>query len=256
MIPRATVAVNGIAFALLAWLYGGDLSDWTRAQSAEVSAMSQLPSLPFASVLLALALVGGALTAMGVLQKRDGTWKGYRVMPIVAVVGLFVDLFVVSANKIQLSSAARAANTIQVFESRAAERSTPGGVASDGAELQQVLDALGEPPWLVKGQNVTKWNLELQGGCNGPRLERGAAGAGTLFYCVSADRKRAWITAVGLPREERFGAPAVVSAQGQPLVGVVDAPQPPEAPEVPPGEVVPQGPLLFEGDAGNLGPVQ
>jgi hypothetical protein len=249
-IPRGTLAVNGAAFALLAWLYGGDISDVLQSQSAEVSAMSQPPSLPFAVVLLALTLLGGGLTVLGVQQRRDGTWKGYRVMPIVLVVGLFVDLFVVSANKTQFSSAARAANAIQQLETRATELSSAAGVSVDAARLQQVLDGLGEPPFLVKGQGVPKWRLEVSSGCSGPRLERGEAAPGTLFYCVSGDRKRAWITAVGLPREVRFGAAALVSSQGQPLVGVVEAAQTAE----PEPQEAPEQPLLLEGDAGNLGP--
>lgn len=259
-IPRVNVAVNAACFALLAWLYGGDVADVIRANGNEVAAMSTLPSLPFALVLLLLAFAGGALTAFGVRKRLDGAWRGYRVMPIIAVVGLFLDLFLVSANKTPFSSAARAAASIEVFEHKAAELSGAATVSADTAALEKLLEELGEPPWLVNAQPLPKWSLQTFEGCQGPRLERGEARAGTMFYCVAGDRSQAWITAVGLPLGERFGPPQLVSAAGQPMVGVVQR----RAAEVDPQAVRPRAqapqlsqtlPMYFDADAGNLAPV-
>ncbi len=253
MIPRVAVAVNVACFALLAWLYGGDLSDAARASSSEVAALSAMPSVAYAGAMVVLAAVGGGLTGVGVFTKRDRAWKGYRVMPIVTLVGLFVDVLIVSVDKTPFPSSQRAAVAIQLVEQRAGELASPESVPTDGAKLQEIVDELGPAPWLVKAQPVPKWTLQVEQGCAGPRLDRGSAGAGTLIYCVSADRSQAWITAVGLPREERFGAPQLVSSDGQPLVGVVQKRVADEAP-VPPPEELPaeELPMYFDTDAGNL----
>lgn len=256
--PRASVGVNAACFALLAWLYGGDLYDVTRARSSEVAALAALPSVPFAALLLVAALAGAVITGVGITQKKDASWKGYRVMPIIAVLGLFVDLFIVSADKSPFSSFARAGAAIELFESKASALASPTAVPADTASLEALLPELGEAPWLVKGEVQKAWKLEVTGDCTGPRTEANGAGAGTLLYCAAADRSQAWITAVGLPREERFGAPQLVTTGGQPLVAVVErqpAETPPDAqaPEMP-GEAPPP-PMYFEGDAGNLAPV-
>lgn len=261
MIPKVNVAVNLCCFALLTWLYGGDLYDASRAASAEVSALTAPPSVPFAGLLVALAFAGGGLTLLGVTKKRDRTWKGYRVMPIVTVVGLFVDVLVISSEKTPFSSSMRAAAAIEQFEHRAAELSSATSVSSDAAALQQLADELGPPPWLHRAQPIPKWTVEVEFACAGPRGDARGAAPGTLFYCVTPDRAKAWLTAVGLPREERFGSAQVVSSGGQPLVGVVQIRAPEEVaepPVPPPGsegsgpEEVVAPPMYFETDAGNL----
>jgi hypothetical protein len=250
--------VNGACLLLLAWLYGGDLLDAVRAQSNELGALAQLPSVPFAAIMLALALVGGALTVRGVLQRRGGDWRGYRVMPIVAVVGLFVDLFLISANKTPFSSAARAAAAVETFEQKANALATSSAVSSDSATLEKALEDLGDAPWLLNGRPLGRWTLKVVGDCAGPKLDRGDAAPGTMVYCVSVDRTQAWITAVGLPAGERFGSAQMVTSGGQPLVGLVQLrtlPQSPPAdrldgPDAPQPRL--EAPMYFDADAGNL----
>lgn len=253
MIPRVAVAVNVACFALLAWLYGGDLSDAARASSSEVAALSAMPSVAYAGAMVVLAAIGGGLTVVGVLKKRDRAWKGYRIMPIVTLVGLFVDVLIVSADKTPFPSAQRAAVAIQLVEQRAGELASPDSVPTDSAKLQAIVDELGPPPWLVKAQPLPKWTLQVEQGCAGPKLDRGSAGAGTLIYCVSPDRSQAWITAVGLPREERFGAPQLVASGGQPMVGLVQKRVTDDAPFEEPGDLPTEElPMYFDTDAGNL----
>ena len=252
MIPKVSVAVNLCCFALLTWLYGGDLYDASRAASAEVSALTTPPPVPYAALLVALAFAGAGLTLLGVTKKRDKTWKGYRVMPIVTVVGLFFDVLVISSEKTPFSSSMRAAAAIEQFEHRASEVSSPTTVNSDAATLQKLAEELPAPPWLYKAQPIPKWTVEIEYGCAGPRREVRGAAPGTLFYCVAADRAKAWLTAVGLPREERFGSAQVVSSAGQPLVGVVQSRPPEETVEPTPPEELVAPPMYFDSDAGNL----
>ena len=109
MSSRAALIVNGLCALLLGWLYGGDALDALRAQTAEVSAYLEPPNLGFAVVALLGTGLGVAATLLGAIQKRPPAWRGFRLMPIVTVVVLFLDLFVLSASRSPLSSADRTA---------------------------------------------------------------------------------------------------------------------------------------------------
>ncbi len=252
MIPKGRVGVNVACFALLAWLYGGDLYDVFRAKSAEVSAITTLPSVPFALALLGLALAAGAATVSGVARKLDATWKGYRVMPIVAVVGLFVDLLVIPRGH---ASSPLIVAAVEQFEAGAAALGTPAGVTVDRSALEALLPELGPPPFLEKGEAVKAWKLEMRSDCAGPRVEVKGAGAGTLFYCAAGDRSQAWITVVGLPLGQTFGSAQMVTAGGQPIVVMVQRPSAEPAPEPQAPEIPQEAPMYFDADAGNLPPL-
>src|SRR4051812_29981457 len=105
MSPRTTLAINAASAGLLGWLYGGDLLDALHARTAEVAAFSEVPGIGFASVALALTVIAAAATVLGAVQRRPSTWRGFRLMPIAAVVILFLDLFVLTEGKSPLGSA-------------------------------------------------------------------------------------------------------------------------------------------------------
>jgi hypothetical protein len=233
-LPRVALGVNAALGALLLWLYGGDVLDATRATSNEVAALSSMPLLPFAFAAIAGAVAGLGLTGFGAATKRDKTWRGYRVMPIVAVVVLFLDLFVLSATKSPFSSNARTLAAADLFEQRALQLSTVTAVPSDERALQPAVQSLGPVPWLVKGENLAEWQLKMVYGCTGPQLDVAGLRAGTIVYCVDTGRKEAWLTYVGLPFEQRFGPAQLVTQGGTPLVGRVRTAPPAEANDSPP----------------------
>jgi hypothetical protein len=258
-LPRATIAINAALGALLLWLYLGDVSDVVRAQSSELAALSALPSLPFAAAALAATLAGLGLTVFGLTSKRDKSWRGYRVMPIVAVVALFIDLFVLSGGHSPFPSSTRAVAAVELFEQHATEAGSPNAVPSDTRVLEPILQSLGTVPWLVKGESVSDWKVKIFDACTGPKLDAAGERAGTFLYCVDATRSQAWVTLVGLPAEQRFGAPQVVTQGGVPLMGLVRTlPQPEPESDTQPGSIPdassPSPSFNLEPDAGTLNP--
>lgn len=211
---RKILLANGGCLLLLAWLYGGDVSDALRARSAEVSAFQEMPSLarPAAVLVLAVLALGGAL--WGLIRRQGDDYKGYRLLPIVLVGALFVDL-VFAERRNPLSSLDMATLSLRAFQEQAQQLATPNDVPAEPAVLSPLLERLGHPPYLVKGQPASTYTLQVRQDCTGPVGEAPGLQPGTFIYCVAPGRKAAWITLVGLPAGQRFGAPAVVAAGGE-----------------------------------------
>jgi hypothetical protein len=220
--PRARLWGNAAALALLAWLYGGDVVEGLRARSAEVAALSEPPQLAFASIVLLLAVAVAGVSVWGWRTGRGDDFRGYRLLPILAAVAIFVDLFVLSAERNPFTSYELAAAAVGHLEQRASQLATDGLVPVDRASLEAVLPELGRPPYLARGRPLPGWTLEVRTGCSGPVTGAQTLPAGTLTYCAAPDRKRAWITAVGLPWEVRTGPPGIVTTPRGMLLGIVE----------------------------------
>jgi hypothetical protein len=226
--PTGTLAFNAAATALLAWLYSGDVYDGLRARTAEVSAFADVPNIGFAAAALVATLVGAGVTVAGALRKRDGSWKGYRVVPVLAVLILFVDLFVLSVEKVPMGAPDRVALAISALAQHATDGSSPEGVLASKEALEEFVKSLGPPPLLVRGAPRARWELSLRANCTGPAADLAGEAPGTLVYCVAADRQHAWVSAVAFPREQRFGPPGVFTVGGVPFSAEV-LPLPSEA---------------------------
>jgi hypothetical protein len=249
---RASVIVNVLLTGLLAWLYGGDLYDVARAKSSDVAAFSVLPSTPVAIVALSLGALGLALTLFGIIGKRDKTWRGYRVMPIITVVVLFVDLLVLSGDKSPFPSSARAMAALDGLGRRANTLSTPTAIP-DAKALESQLMELGPAPWVAKGEPVGPWKVKGFERCTGPQLDPAGQGPGTFLYCVDPAAQHGWLTMVGLPYEQHFGAPQIVARGTSPLVFEVQRvpKEEPVPPTVPQAEDEPEPlPFVVDSDAG------
>lgn len=218
---RKILLANGGCLLLLAWLYGGDVSDALRARTAEVSAFTEPPSMvrPAGVLILGALALGGAL--WGLIKRRGEDYKGYRLLPIVLVGALFVDL-VVAERRTPLGSVDLASLALRSFQEQAQELATPTDVPAEPAVLNPLLEKLGRPPYLVRGQPVSQYTLQVRQDCNGPVGEAPGLQPGTLIYCVAPGRKAAWITLVGLPGGQRFGSPAVMSANGEVRFALVE----------------------------------
>jgi hypothetical protein len=236
---RKILLANGGCLLLLAWLYGGDVSDALQARSAEVSAFTELPALVRPSVVLVLGALalGGAL--WGLLTRKGEDFKGYRLLPIVLVGALFVDL-VFAERRTPLGSLEVASMSLRSFQEQAQELATPDSVPTDPAVLRPMLEKLGRPPYLVKGQPVSQYSLQVRQDCTGPVAQAPGLQPGTFIYCVAQGRKGAWITLVGLPAERRFGLPDVLSVKDEPRFALVEAPIPGES-----GDELDQPPPAF-----------
>ena len=227
---RKTLLGNVLSVAALAWIYGGDLSDALRARSAEVSALTALPSPVWPSVVLALTLLVSLLVVGALVQGKAEGFKGYRLLPILLVGSLFVDL-VWAESRVPLASLDIASMSLQRFQQLAQELTTEQVVPDDPRVLQPLLEQLGRPPYLVRGEPLQAYTLQVRRDCEGPVREAPGVRPGTLLYCVAPERKGAWVTLVGLPAEQRFGAPAVVSAGGETRFLLVRPTPPDEEPE-------------------------
>jgi len=218
---RKILLANGGCLLLLAWLYGGDVSDALQARSAEVSAFTELPPLVRPSVVLVLGALalGGAL--WGLLKRRGDDYKGYRLLPIVLVGALFVDL-VFAERRTPLGSLELASLSLRSFQEQAQELATPDAVPADPAVLSSLLEKLGRPPYLVRGQPLGQYTLQVRQDCTGPVGTAPGLQPGTFIYCVAPGRKGAWITLVGLPAGRRFGLPEVISANEEVRFAVVE----------------------------------
>ncbi|QRK04071.1 hypothetical protein JQX13_27745 [Archangium violaceum] len=215
-----TLLANIVCLFTLAWLYGGDLWDSLRARTAEVSAFLAPPPLVWPAVVLAATGVALGLVLWGLVRGRAEGFKGYRLLPILLVSALFFDL-VLAEGQVPLLPEDVASLVLDHFQEKAAALANGKAVPSEPAVLRPLLDELAPPPYLVKGERVPAWSLQVREQCQGPVLEAPGLAVGTVIYCVAPGHEKAWVTLVGLPAGERFGLPAVFSVEGQPHVAVV-----------------------------------
>lgn len=228
---RKTLLINAACLLLVAWLYGGDLRDAIEARKAEASAFTALPPLGPPIGVLALATLALGVGVWGLLRRKGDDFKGYRLLPIVLVAGLFMDL-VLAERRSPLSSTDLASMSLQNFHGLAQGLATPEAVPSEPAVLHRLLEKLGRPPYLVRGQPAGEYTLQVRQDCEGPVRSASGLQPGTFIYCVAPERKGAWITLVGLPAERRFGLPDVLSVDGEVRFLVVQPASPePEDPE-------------------------
>lgn len=212
---RKTLLGNLLSLAALAWIYGGDLADAVRARSADVSALVELPSPVRPAVVLCLAALAlGVVIVGGLARGRADDFKGYRLLPILLVGALFFDLML-AESRIPIESTDAASMALQRFQKLAQEQSTLDAVVEDPRVLQSFLEQLGRPPYLVRGEQLPGYTLQVRKDCEGPVQEAPGVRPGTLLYCVAPERKGAWVTLVGLSAETRFGPPEVLSVGGQ-----------------------------------------
>jgi hypothetical protein len=239
---RKAWAGNAAAGGLLAVLYGGDVAESLRIQSAEVAAVSSAPLLPYAVGVLVLLACGAGVAGVGLVRKRGPSWRGYRLIPILAVLALFVDLFVLHGDADRVPSDEKLEAQLEALAESATNGSGAQRVLDDARVLQGLASELGRPGYLVRGKPVEGFRVEIQTGCAGPRPPPTDAPVGTLLYCVEAGGQQAWLSAQALPAESVFGAAAPFTRAGGLVTARVTAVSPrstqepesgdPSAPEV------------------------
>ncbi len=213
---------NAVCLVVLAWLYGGDLRDALRARTAEVAAFALPPSPVQPAVVLAVTALAALVALYGLARRRGPEFRGYRLLPIVLVSALFLDLLF-AESEVPVSSAGAANYALQHFAQAVQQRAGAGALPTTPAQLQPLLEPLGQPPYLVRGQPVPAYGLQVRERCDGPVAQAPGAQVGTLLYCVAPGARAAWVTLVGLPSEQRFGTPQVFSVGGRPRFVTVQA---------------------------------
>ena len=126
---------------------------------------------------------------------------------------------VVSPGLLELASL-----SLQSFQ-KAQQLATADAVPAEPAVLSPLLEKLGRPPYLVRGQPASQYTLLVRQDCEGPVRSAPGLQPGTLIYrsarpqgCLDHPR--------GASAERRFGAPDVVSVGGEPRFLLVE-PVPP-----------------------------
>jgi hypothetical protein len=190
-----------------------------------------------AACVLAVTVGAIGVAVWAAATGKPDRFRGYRFAPIILVLALFVDFFVISANRPpELPPAQQLENTLRVFSASIAERSIGPHVPEDPNVVGPLVEGLGRPPYLVQGRRPEHYALQLRRDCDGPIREAPGATVGAVLYCVSADRKTAWITVQALPAGQTFGSPQVFSVGGQAVVWTAEAvPDEALAPAVEPG---------------------
>jgi hypothetical protein len=186
--------------------YGHDLWLYFAVQAAPVSALLEAPNAGFAG-LATLLMITGIMATLRTPKAPP------RLLTILTIVVLGFDFIVLSSVKSPLGTQARAKGALQVMTESAQALATTTAVPDALVDLDPVLPLLGPVPWLVHGQRPADWRLELRFDCTGPVTAAGALPVGTVLYCVAPERKRAWITLVGLPLAQARGEPGVVSSE-------------------------------------------
>ncbi|WNG34609.1 hypothetical protein F0U61_13875 [Archangium violaceum] len=215
-----TLLANAVCLPTLAWLYGGDLRDALRARTAEVSAFLAPPPVVWPALVLAATGVVLGVVLWGLVRGRGEGFKGYRLLPILLVSALFFDL-VLAESQVPLHPEDVASLVLSQFEEKAAALAHGKTVPSDPAVLRSLLEKLPPPPYLVRGERMSAWSLQVREQCQGPVHDASGLAVGTVIYCLAPGAEKAWVTLVGLPAGERFGLPSVLSVEGQPYVALV-----------------------------------
>jgi hypothetical protein len=226
------LAMQALLLALLAFFYVGDWVRYARASAADTAWLGALPSLPLAFVGTGVLALSAGLLAYGLAKGRAATWRGYRLGPIFGVVILFFDFAVLSSMRSPMRADERALWAVTALADGASQHASHRAVPDDRTLLASFLEDLGPVPFFVRGHRVPAWTLDMRSGCTGPATDAAGDGAGTLIYCLAPDRKRAWVTLVGLPLGETYGSPAVVSAD-EPWSQVVAVSEEPVGPPAP-----------------------
>lgn len=231
--------VGTIASALYAafmlWLYGGDVVRWARLQSSAVTVMNDAPSLPLGivGVVVALAFIV-VLVRKQLLPAPIAKW-----VPVLAVLVLFFDLIVVSSRRNVIYAEEMLVGAASTIAQVANEASGAEVVARDPLLFEEAVAPYTDVPLFVKGERVPKWKVQLREGCSGPAADVRDATPGTIVYCVSSDRRQAWVNVVATADGSTFGDVAMVGVSDR-WVSHVRVSEPRRAP--PPQEPVWEAP--------------
>lgn len=200
--------------AFLLWLYGGDLVRWVRAQVADVTVMNQLPSLPLAIVGSLIALGFGFVVIASALKVQPTNWRPRRFSTIAAVSLIFFDFLVLSSRRPMMPAVELLVAAVNAVADAGSLAASTQSVARDPAIFEEALASFRDVPLFVKGERVAGWKVQLRESCSGPATELQSATPGTVIYCVSTDRKHAWVTIVATANGTTFGTPTIAGTDG------------------------------------------
>jgi hypothetical protein len=187
--------------ALLFWLEAGDLLVALRASDAPFAAVAEVPSVPFA-LLGTLAAVAGLV---GLVARRRLPTRVARLLTFAVIFFVAADLASASGRP-AMSIDARVLAAMGSVGTIAQQDSSERGLSTDPRVLSAGLVELGPAPFFAKGERLS-WVVDVRSGCRGPVADAKGRPPGTVFFCVSDDRQRGWLSVV--TQDQTFGDPVV-----------------------------------------------
>lgn len=226
---RSLLLSNTVAFILSFWVGLKPFLQGIHQNDSLFRGTTDTYPWPFYALGLATTI---AFAIVGLYRLiRRGTDKAradrtYRLIPVGTTIFISLHLlFVVSIQTPQLPPSMVLSG---IFASTALKP-----LQSDDGHFpvtpQFYADALAEmpPPYWREGERLTRWNVLVREQCTGPILELpGAVEPGTLLVCLSEDKTRAWMSAVGLSRDV-VGVPALARFRQNILVAPLQIQQKP-----------------------------
>lgn len=209
---RGTLAAVAAGLVLGAWAPIEGLLTWWEVAGAPAAALLGPPQ-PWFDLPALLLVVGLSAWATAGLVRRVPEAPAYRLVVMAAVVVVFAKLLVLPDVELPIYAPEPAALVVEAGRRVAgaavdAAEAAEGVLPEDPALLTASLAELGRPLYLHHGVAVESYLLRVLHGCDGPHGEPGDDPPGTIYYCLSPDRRRGWVSVVALPG--RRGAPDVV----------------------------------------------
>lgn len=175
-----------------------ELSLFLLVADAPVAAVARLPLVLFWAP-SAVALLGTGLVAV-LAALRGGDARRVRVLYLVAFLVLVVDILFLPATRLPpiVTSDLLAQSTLEQARARVILGGGPGLLPAQKGPIEAALaESKIKPQYLVDGEPLGHWNVILVPDCSAPILEVGSHGVGTVFYCLSSDRREGSLTVVG-----------------------------------------------------------
>lgn len=210
---RALLFGNALALAFFLWVDIGPLIQGLHQDDSAFRGTPYASPWPFYALgLAAIAAIAALALCRLIRHGPNPADRSFRLLPIAAII--FVALHLLFIRSVQDPHLPPSMIMTGIFATTALKPLT----SDDGrfpTSPQFYADALAEtpPPYWRNGEKLSRWNVLIREHCTGPiDTLPGAVEPGTLLVCLSEDRQRAWMSAVGLSRDV-VGTPALVQAQ-------------------------------------------
>lgn len=204
MKKQLRTAAIGLFGVFLLWLYAGDVIRWIRLQAAPVAVMNEPPVLLLGIIGTVIALSLFAMLFTSKLPPRFAKW-----VPLLAVLLPLIDFIAIASRSSFVLPEETLVGAAHSVAQAAAESSGTQVVLRDPSVLEAAVAPFTDVPLFVKGERVPKWKVQLRDGCAGPATDARDASPGTIVYCVSADRRQAWVNVVATAGGSTFGEVAM-----------------------------------------------
>lgn len=211
------LAVNALAFGVVGLAVRGPLGLAAELRGAEYAEAAFPPPAVYVAPLFltaAAVLVAVVLAARG----ADAGHRGFRIAPMLAVITVFLHLFVRESFEPLIAPPAVAVkDTVRFVAAVQALAAQSGLLPTTAEECAPALAGLGRPPYLVRGARLDRYAVVVRWPCTQVDLELDGRPPGTLRLCVSPDRREGVVTGVGLSGP--VGTPMLVGPRthGEPL---------------------------------------